>query len=475
MAHANARQWQRFSYHAEVQLGWSGAPPERRVQEAAVLDFSRGGMHVRTREAPDVGAVVSCKIAWSGRWFTLPGRVRWSRRELQPEDASEVGIEFGPLSPEENERVQQWVAGVECGEQRVQLRVGAHAMPLEAYALQTGLGVRLRVALPWLAVGSDLDFELAQPASKFTGRIVRSELRSAANAKQLELELRVEPREKKRARRYTMYEAPNVSPGAWAALHAGGEREPDFVVPKAWVARALLPALCAVIVVSGAVLLLPQTWRAGARVPTVRPAMHADAHAQVEDAARREREREQIGRPAPAVTPERAATSMPAATPEPTTTTTTTTTTPLASPQLATIAVADKLQPMAADGHDVPAAISGMPTATGAPALLGEPRLTVSGDTSEIFVPVEGSTNGLRTAMWVEPLALVVDLPAGRVKLTHTRYAFRAGGVAALGVGNNRGVTQVRVFLDALLARYSVQELPGGMSIRLRRDLQPMP
>jgi PilZ domain len=458
MAHVNERQWQRFSYHADVQLGWSGASPERRVQHGAVLDFSRGGMHVRTADALDVGAVVSCKVAWSGRLLSLPGRVRWSRRAPQAERANELGIEFGPLSAEETQRVQDWVAGVELGEQRVQLRVGAWPEPLEAFALPTEQGVRLRVALPWFATGSELQFELAQPATKFSGRIVCSELRQPPGTKQFELELRLEPREPARTRRYTMYETANLahegptqpSAAALMTLPSAAEREIELVIPKSRGPGTLIAGL-SLSLFAALVLLLPQAWRSSAWRPSLRPSLAA-----TERPATRPL-------PAASVQPMAAASSRAipseAGAPAP------------AEAQVAPVVAA----PTLADSETTTAPQTTDAASNTDQDRTSEPTLTVTGDTTEVFVPVQGSTKGLRTALWVEPLALVIDLPAGRVKLGRTRYAVHTGGIAALGVGNNHGVTQVRVFLDALLARYGTQELPDGLLIRLKRDLRPMP
>ena len=105
-----------------------------------------------------------------------------------------------------------------------------------------------------------------------------------------------------------------------------------------------------------------------------------------------------------------------------------------------------------------------------------KPTVEVDGDTTEVFIPAQGSVQGFHEAIWVDPVAFVIDLPQGtRVAFQGQRIDYNSGGVTAVGAGKSpNGATQVRVFLDGLLARYSTQTRGDGLTIRLRLDLQPM-
>ena len=69
----------------------------------------------------------------------------------------------------------------------------------------------------------------------------------------------------------------------------------------------------------------------------------------------------------------------------------------------------------------------------------------------------------------------MVDLPSGKLELSQARYDLDAGGVSALRVGRSRGVTQLRVYLTAVLSQFDALPARGGIVIRLRRDLQSLP
>jgi hypothetical protein len=81
----------------------------------------------------------------------------------------------------------------------------------------------------------------------------------------------------------------------------------------------------------------------------------------------------------------------------------------------------------------------------------------------------------MRAAIWTEPFALVIDLPEANPALAHSRYVLKAGGIKLLTVGEAHGVTQLRLFLDELLARYNPEATTGGLLIRLKHDLRPLP
>ncbi|HEY2736621.1 MAG TPA: AMIN domain-containing protein, partial [Polyangiales bacterium] len=104
-----------------------------------------------------------------------------------------------------------------------------------------------------------------------------------------------------------------------------------------------------------------------------------------------------------------------------------------------------------------------------------EPTLKVEGDSSLLFVPMTGTLEGMHDAMWIDPFALVIDLPEATLPFAQTRYALKSGGIKQVTVARPHGVTQLRVYLDALLAHYSVEVVTGGLLLHLKRDLHPLP
>ena len=461
MAQVNARQWQRFSYRADVQLRWAAAEPAQSEHDAldgVCVNLGRGGMQVRADAAPDVGAAISCKFLFAGEWTTLPGRVRWRRTQPSAALANELGIEFGPLSARQNESVCELVASVEHGGRSIKLRVDALREPIDALATPTDRGLRVRAPLRLFAPGSELEVELSEAALKFSGRVVSAQLRARSGDERWELDMLIEDRQAPRSRRFTMYDTPAAPPDSRSLAVKRRVRADTVMIPRPghWrVAAWWLTSLFATAVLVG---LLAQLLAGSGRSP-----QHVVA-AQQDRPAARHTPLAVLSAANPTVVSALAPSDS--------------------NPSTANHAA---LQPTPNESLSGPTrAPADSKTAT-APAgamtlapdavqyVAGEPTLKVSGDTSEIFVPVRGPLEGLRSALWVEPLALVIDLPGAEAALARPRYVLRAGGITQLSVGRNRGVTQLRVFLDALLARYSTQPVTGGLLIRLKRDLRPLP
>jgi hypothetical protein len=533
MAQVNARQWQRFSYRADVQLRWTAEASERDVLDCVCVNLGRGGMQVRADVAPDVGAAISCKVSFAGEWTTLPGRVRWRRTQPHSELTNELGIEFGPLSAQQNESVSELVSSAEHGGRSVKLHVAALRDAIDALAVPTDRGLRVRAPLRLFAPGSELDVELSEAALTFTGRVVSAQLRPRAGDELWELDMLVEDREAPRSRRFTVYDAPPAAPSEpqLAVSTADAPRRPTVSAADAarrptvstadaprrptvsaadapqrptvstadaarrptvstadaarrptvtrrrtradtvlvrrrvrWRAAAWwLTSLSAAVVVIG---LLVQLLSSLGRAPRhLQARMHSAAATPPLAASVRATRNVTL-------TDKLASTSRPDAVAH----------APLVAnpPGIGSTRLGDS--PPAADPNALASQSKDLQPAAAEPALAdavqyvgNEPTLKVSGDTSEIFVPVRGSFAGLRTAIWVEPLALVIDLPAAETTLARSRYVLRAGGVTVLNVGRNHGVTQLRLFLDALLARYGTQPVTGGLLIRLKRDLRPLP
>jgi hypothetical protein len=102
----------------------------------------------------------------------------------------------------------------------------------------------------------------------------------------------------------------------------------------------------------------------------------------------------------------------------------------------------------------------------------GGPTISTTQDSSEIFVPVSGPVTGLVTKLWADPPAVVVEIPLGEVQLSQPHYDIEAEGIVGLSVGKPRGVTQLRVYVNSILSQYTASAAPGGITIRLKRDLQ---
>lgn len=474
-------------------------------------------------EPPEVGASVSCTLAAGSGCVTVPGRVRWRRpAELADEEALRAfGVEFGPLSQSERRSVDELLADVEralpateespdppapsppAPEPSLQPGAGAvETLPsvraagkaaaatlevkldstrsaLRAQAYKAEQGMRLELVLPWFNPGSvlrlaPLDGDGAR--DPLEGRVVNCRVQPGANG--LELELLVVPCEPARRRRYAIYETPTTATpmsdeitqpiAQLTAADAAGA----LVVPKTRTRGTLLIALVAACAGVALIALVRPLEQRSPGAPTLRELTEAAPPRRLQDPALLlPPPLPQAAEPVPAepspVAEVEAAPPAPlpevAAKPE----------APVegaaGGPAIATT-IAVELSNERAPASE--AATAPQP-ATAAPA--NAPIVSVTGDQSDVFVPVEGSVADLRLALWVEPLAVVADLPSGRIPLTQPRYDIKAGGVSAVSIGKNRGVTQVRVLLNALLTRYSAERAPGGIVIRMKRDLRPLP
>jgi hypothetical protein len=520
MAHANARQWQRFAYHAAVQLRRAIADSEQPSPSAQCLDVSCGGLQVRSAFALEVGAAVSCELAWPDGLTTLPGRVRWCTPG--PERDARLGIEFEMLSGTQHRSLQSLLASIDKGAQTVQLSLAALREPLAALAIPTERGIRLRAPLRLFEVGAELDFELVDPPQQFAGRVISTRLDAAEGSDAWQVEVLVEERAAPRTRRYTMYQ---TALGARSSQSPAATRRTTLhgsVQPAALAEAAAAAPLETATPPSAADASAPSPASAGP--PAAARATHLAAARRLQpSAAERSMPARISRRPSGSHAEDDALPAIPKAwgprltsgligllllaglaseltqlhspfasrsnrarvpVPKAAATQLETAVQPASRPA-SSVAVADPpVAPPAAALRDTdeqapraPAASAGA-LRVGTPPISdvgGDPTLTVSGDTSEVFVPTRGSLAGMRAAIWVEPFALVIDLPDANPALAHSRYALKAGGIKLLTVGEAHGVTQLRLFLDELLARYSTEATSGGLLIRLKHDLRPLP
>lgn len=443
MAQADARQWQRYGYPADVQLGFEPAGRALARSLAAVsFDLSLGGMQLRAAGGLSVGTRLTCRLPDAHGGLSLPARVRWCQADTAAGSplCFRVGVEFEPLPPGTHQKLQAIVSQVERAGEIVMVHLPSWSEPLCAVSEPSERGVRLRLPLPLLRSGAIVRFESLQ-AEALEGRVVSSQLRSAPGgqgSQGAELDLLLSPCEPARKRRHVMYaQAPQ------RVREPRREREVteygSLSVPKTRLNALLLQGA----IVSALCWLgfgiarhyIPE------RVPSLRSRQPAHATPGTE-------------------TRQQAASSA-------------------IVPQLA--AAAPELPPLPAALAQVARALPEPPARSEATRPAPEeiatsaPVLSTTSDLTEIFVPVRGPVSGLSIAQWVDPPAVVVDVPSGELALAQTRYELAAGGVASLRVGRTRGVTQVRVYLTAVLSRFEAVPERGGLVIRLKRDLQSLP
>lgn len=469
MAHADARQWQRFGYPADIQLRYepTGLQPGR-VLAAVSFDLSLGGMQLRAAGGLAVGTRVTCRLPDAHGGMSLPARVRWSR----PDDARgsqlrfRLGVEFEPLRASMQQSLQAIVSQVERAGEMVKLHVPGASEPLYAVSEPSEQGTRLRLPLPFWSGGSIVRFEPLQDAQALEGRVVHAQLHAASDGQSLELELLLSPCEPARKRRYVMYDDPaSTEPARTREI-----TEPvALAVPKTRINAVLVQAA----IVTGLFWIgfgVTQYFS-----PTRAPQLRSQAQAP-EPAQTQTETSLHAASSAPAShakTETVHVSEAPAAVSEAVPGSETTLATATSVPHAPSEPAPGEVETPAAMKEPQPAAPSEptKPPAPHAPAFVA-PMLSSTNNTTEIFVPVSGPVTGLTAALWIDPPAVVVDLPAGKLELSQTRYDLDAGGVSVLRVGHSRGVTQLRVYLTALLSQYDAVPARGGIVIRLRRDLQ---
>jgi hypothetical protein len=103
------------------------------------------------------------------------------------------------------------------------------------------------------------------------------------------------------------------------------------------------------------------------------------------------------------------------------------------------------------------------------------PALNSEGAKSEIFVPMSGSLDGIRTTQWTDPLAVVLDIPGARFAAPELLRGLRGGGVKRVRLDETRPVPRLQIFLNTVAARFAAKSVPHGLLVVLEHDLQPMP
>jgi hypothetical protein len=307
---------------------------------------------------------------------------------------------------------------------RVSGPAAAWRFSCRASALRTEEGLRLSFALPFLREGSFITLQPTEAEAE-VARVLRTHVYAGGTGTETRVELLVEPCAETRKRRFVQYDAASLAPQPVAQ-----DAPESLIVPKRRVLRNVGYGLS----LAAAVWLVTRVAEPGT----------ADAPVETETDL-------QASKPIAALTSEALPKQPQAAN---------------APPNRSEAKLPDTTH-KAADTTPPLAEPAPRPAAAGR-----APLVTTFKDTTEIFVPVHGSLAGLDAKLWTDPPAVAVDIPRGAVALPRRRYDLQADGVAGLSVGRPGGVTQLRVYVNSVLSQYEATAAPGGVLIRIKRDLQ---
>jgi hypothetical protein len=241
------RRKPRIRFRTRLQIKEPGAD---RAIDARGLDLSQGGMGVRASGVCAVGSDVVCELQVDGEALSLPGVVAWAtapdapepvvnrqRRPTQglfrlgnemegagngasterpdtktlvrlggesalsepqgdpgavaPLDAA-MGIRFETLVAEQAQVLEDLVRDGEPITSPLQVWFSGLAEPIAARAEASAEGIRLRTALPFLALDSEVRFRLGSDEEQY-GRVVRVELSTDASHRVPRIEVAIAP------------------------------------------------------------------------------------------------------------------------------------------------------------------------------------------------------------------------------------------------------------------------------------------
>jgi hypothetical protein len=455
MAHVNRRQWERFAYPAELRLTATG-----HLLPAKLVDISERGMQIIVPVKLYAGNAIRADLPTPRAALAVTGRVCWVASDRTDGTAqTRAGIAFDPL-PAAAEQQLRALASERPGSSVIVQLPGSDD-PVRASAVRTDEGLRLSFALPFLREGTILTLQPTEAEAE-VARIVRTHVYAGGTGTETRVELLVEPCAETRKRRFVQYDAATVGPPQVVAAPsdaAPSDSVESLTVPK----RRVLKNVGYGVSLAAAVWLVSRIAEPGtAEAP---PTTETDVQASKPMAA--------SASPAHKSAPEAATSAVaPVRPPAPAHEATA----PVRVPAPTTEAVvASAPVPAANKSPDTtPAADTTVAPKVepSAPRPSRSPQVTTSKDTTEIFVPVSGSLAGLSAKLWTDPPAVSVDIPRGQVALPRRRYDLQADGVAGLSVGRPGGVTQLRVYVNSVLSQYEATAAPGGVVIRIKRDLQ---
>jgi len=398
---------------------------------AKLVDISERGMQIIVPVKLYAGNAIRAELPTPRAALTVTGRVCWVAPDRTDGSAqTRAGIAFDPL-PVAAEQQLRALASERPGSSVIVQLPGSDD-PVRASAVRTEEGLRLSFALPFLREGTIITLQPTHAEAE-VARVVRTHVYAGGTGAETRVELLVEPCAETRKRRFVQYDAASRLPPQVVAAPsdaAPSDGVESLTVPK----RRVLKKVGYGVALAAAAWLVTQLAEPGsAEAPAV---TETDVQASKPMAAPAAQQ------PAPVAPP-----PVPAAADVPDTTPTADTT------PAAPVKPVEKSAPP-------PAAAS------------RSPQVTTFKDTTEIFVPVSGSLVGLDAKLWTDPPAVAVDIPRGTVALPRRRYDLQADGVAGLSVGRPGGVTQLRVYVNSVLSQYEATAAPGGVLIRIKRDLQ---
>ena len=437
MAHVNRRQWERFAYPADLRLTATG-----HVLPAKLVDLSERGMQIVIPVKLYAGNAIRAELPTPQAALAVTGRVCWVAADRTDGTAqTRAGILFDPL-PTAAEQQLRALASERPGNSVIVQLPGSDD-PVRASAVRTEEGLRLSFALPFLREGTILTLQPTDAEAE-VARVVRTHVYAGGTGAETRVEVLVEPCAEARKRRFVQYDAASVAPelahdtdthdtdthaDTYVDAALSDSAEP-LSVPK----RRVLKNVGYGLSLAAAVWLVTRISGSGpAEAP---PATQTDLPASTPIQA-------------PKLVPARESKPSPVPPPEP-------------------VAAQEPVK----DSKPAPDTTHSADTTAAKVERRRSPQITTTKDTTEIFVPVNGSLAGLQARLWTDPPAVAVDIPRGTVALPRRRYDLQGDGVSGLSVGRPGGVTQLRVYVNSILSQYEATAAPGGVMIRFKRDLQ---
>src|SRR5262245_54308314 len=158
------RRHQRIEFRADVEVA---AARQELAVRALALNLSEAGIFLAAPEPAEVGTEVTCFVPLAVEVRPLRGRVAWVRAGGDPRG---MGIEFVDLSSSDS-RVLRETVGDEA-DHPITVWFPGVSDAVGARAALTSSGMRLRAALPFLRIGSLLEFAPSdRPEERHRGRL----------------------------------------------------------------------------------------------------------------------------------------------------------------------------------------------------------------------------------------------------------------------------------------------------------------
>jgi hypothetical protein len=453
------RRVPRVRCRAEVRIS---EPGSSRTTDATCVDLSAGGIGVNTGAARPVGSRVLCRLHIEGQTLDLPGVVAWARGRgsaasargerhdtktlvrLGSDDAAAIeaqagepavaesaerdasmGIAFEALAEAQAQALAALIRASDPLTSTVELKFAGLDTRVKARAEASAEGLRLRAALPFLELDSKLTVSFAGDGQTREGRIARVELDGTNEQRvpQLIVHVALVPEAEAADASASPTSAPEREQGAPNALD------------EAAVARfAQTVALVALLASAG----VPAAW-----LLTARSAQGVAMHA---------------AKLAPASPSRPIATEHAPQAPEP------------------AAAAATVAQP--ASGPMVPAfppaAAPATPSAPSAPLPVAAPaaavppptapQVTIVGAQTRVFVPMDGSAEGLHAYHLSSPGA-VLSLPQAHARIRLADYPIYQGVVRRVWLRPYQSGVQVRVVWRNAAVRYELEFTDSGLTI----------